>query len=337
MDAPSWAETLRNGYVLSQIYHAWTRTGVIAALREAGRAGASVAELACSCEVDERVLAPTLYYAALADIAVDKHGDRYALSAEGERLLNERVEYSLTAFVGAYGNVLEALPALLRGEARYGVEVHRRGDLLAIASFGATRSNFPFIVEELRRLGGRKVVDLGCGAAGVLIEFCRLDHALSGVGLDISPAAIAEARRRVDEAGLTGRIELIEGDITQIGAWKTAPAIAGADTFHCSGMLHELLRDGEEAVVALLRQLKHSFPGRLLFLGEFDGRTEADYRAEPDRLKRTKDLWYQDLIHPLTLQGSPIPRRRWLAILQRAGVELLGVQEFRHNVYVIRI
>ena len=57
------------------------------------------------------------------------------------------------------------------------------------------------------------LVDLGCGDAGVLIEAvdrrgCR------GVGVEANARLAAEARRRVDEAGLTASITIVEGDAT---------------------------------------------------------------------------------------------------------------------------
>jgi SAM-dependent methyltransferase len=336
-EASRWRENIRNGYVLAQIYYAWSRTGVLSALRRAGKAGASAQELAAAAGVSERLLAPTLYYVTYADGVLRKEGELYALTDQGAAYLEASFENSLLAFVGAYGCVLQELEPSLRGERVYGVDFERRGDLLALASFGATRGNFPFIVETMRRQGIRYVVDLGCGAAGVLIEMCRLDEGLRGLGIDISPAAIEQARARVKQAGLSDRIELVVGDVAEVDGWGRALELPEAAALHCTGVLHEFLRDGEEAVVRLFQRMREAFPKRLFFMGEFNGRTEADYRALGERLERTKDLWYQDLIHPLTKQGMPQPRSVWLRILQRAGVELLDVQDFRHNVYVLRL
>lgn len=61
-----------------------------------------------------------------------------------------------------------------------------------------------------RKLGlrpGMRLLDVGCGWGSLLIHAAR-EHGVSGVGLTLSPAQAELARRRVEEAGLTGRIEI---------------------------------------------------------------------------------------------------------------------------------
>jgi hypothetical protein len=286
-----WRESMRNGYVLAQIYYAWSRTGVLTALRRAGPEGATVDWLAREAGIKADLLAPCLFYVLLADRVLEHVGEAWAFTEFGCKAFDSGVENSLTAFVGAYGCVLQELPATLQGEKTYGVDFERRADLVAQASLGATRAGFPFIVERMRRDGVRCVVDLGCGAAGVLLEFCAMDSELRGIGLDISVEAIAEARVNVRRAGLTSRIEFLTADLADIAGWKRCLDDSPVGAFHCTGVLHELLRDGERAVADFLRSMHKLFPGCLFFLGEFDGRTEDDYRSLEEPLLRVKDLW----------------------------------------------
>jgi SAM-dependent methyltransferase len=313
------------------------RTGVLTALRQAGSEGATVDRLAREAAIKADVLAPCLFYVLLADRVLQRVGEAWAFTEFGRKAFDSGVENSLTAFVGAYGCVLQELPATLKGERTYGIDFERRGEMVALASLGATRVGFPFIIERLRRDGVRCVVDLGCGAAGVLLEFCALDSGLRGIGIDISVAAIAEARLNVERAGLASRIEFLAADLTDIARWKRCLNDSPVSAFHCTGVLHELLRDGERAVVGFLRSMRTLFPGCLFFLGEFDGRTEEDYRCVEEPLLRVKDLWYQDLIHPLTGQGKPQPREVWLKMIATAGISVLEVAPFRHNIYVLRL
>jgi len=337
MESTRWKESIRNGYVLAHLYYSLSRNGVLAALREAGPSGATVETLAAAAGVRPEQLEPCLFYILHADRILTRDGQQWALTGFGRTAADAGFENSLTAYVGAYGCVLQELNATLSGRRRYGADFERRGELVAEASLGATRAGFPFIVNRMRQSGVECVADLGCGAAGVLLHFCALDPKLKAIGIDISPAAIDEARARVEAAGLADRIELVLGDLADVERWRQRVDGAGVGAFHCTGVLHELLRDGPDMVKQFFAKMRDAFPRRLFFLGEFDGRTEADYRRIEEPLLRVKDLWYQDLIHPLTNQGKPQPRQFWVDLLAETGVEVVEIAPFRHNIYVLQL
>jgi tRNA (cmo5U34)-methyltransferase len=72
------------------------------------------------------------------------------------------------------------------------------------------------IAEIVRKfwLPGGAVYDFGCATATTLINLARsLDAAAPLVGYDSSAAMLEQAAQKIDEAGLTGRIELREGDL----------------------------------------------------------------------------------------------------------------------------
>ncbi len=58
---------------------------------------------------------------------------------------------------------------------------------------------------------GETLFDLGCGDGRVLI-YAALHRGLRGVGIESDPSLVALARERVEAAGLSGQIEIIEGD-----------------------------------------------------------------------------------------------------------------------------
>lgn len=58
---------------------------------------------------------------------------------------------------------------------------------------------------------GRSVLELGCGPGAMLVELLRAG-ADRATGIDLSPEAIAEARRRAVEAGVVERADLVVGD-----------------------------------------------------------------------------------------------------------------------------
>jgi phosphoethanolamine N-methyltransferase len=57
-------------------------------------------------------------------------------------------------------------------------------------------------------LGGRRVLDIGCGSGGITVDLVRRHGAGQVVGIDVEEPVCAHARRRVAGAGLDDRIEI---------------------------------------------------------------------------------------------------------------------------------
>ncbi len=57
-------------------------------------------------------------------------------------------------------------------------------------------------------LAGKWVVDIGCGAGGITVSLVRDHGAGHVIGLDVEAPVCAQARRRVEAAGLSERIEV---------------------------------------------------------------------------------------------------------------------------------
>jgi SAM-dependent methyltransferase len=73
----------------------------------------------------------------------------------------------------------------------------------------------PEIVQAMLRLGRVRpddvVYDLGCGDGRIVVEAARLGA--RGVGVDLDPERIREARANARAAGVEGRVELRLGDL----------------------------------------------------------------------------------------------------------------------------
>lgn len=54
------------------------------------------------------------------------------------------------------------------------------------------------------------IVDIGCGTGGLTLEFAKL--AKTVYSIDINPDAIVTTKQNLEKHGLTGNVELIEGD-----------------------------------------------------------------------------------------------------------------------------
>lgn len=72
------------------------------------------------------------------------------------------------------------------------------------------------VVERMLQLAaiqpGEILYDLGCGDGRIVIEGARR-HGARGVGIDLDPARVAEARTNVGRAGLDDEVAIRQGDL----------------------------------------------------------------------------------------------------------------------------
>ena len=144
-----------------------------------------------------------------------------------------------------------------------------------------------------------RVLDIACGPGMQTLDLARLlpDAAITAV--DLHPPFVAEARRRVAEAGLSGRISVIEGDMAAL------PFAAGSfDLLWCEGAAYMM---GVEAALQCWKPLLAP-GGRLAF-------TEAVWLRD-DSPAPVRACWeeYPDMVD--------IPACRALA--SRCGWQVLG-------------
>ena len=74
---------------------------------------------------------------------------------------------------------------------------------------GLELDDIPFFAALAKQTGG-PVLEVGCGTGRVLVPLARAGHEV--VGLDISPAMLAGAARKIEEAGVQRRATLVEAD-----------------------------------------------------------------------------------------------------------------------------
>jgi demethylmenaquinone methyltransferase/2-methoxy-6-polyprenyl-1,4-benzoquinol methylase len=79
-----------------------------------------------------------------------------------------------------------------------------------LLSFGQDPRWRSFLASRLEVGPGDTVLDVACGTAAVAVALAG-NHGCRVVGIDQSAEMLAEGRRRVDAAGLGGRIELRQG------------------------------------------------------------------------------------------------------------------------------
>lgn len=329
----AWRETIRNGYARAHVLFALLESGALEALQRAGDAGRTAAELAGECSLDELILDNVLTYLALSDVVLEKKGDRFRLAEKGAYIFEKKMQHVLYNNVGSYAVCLTELLPALRGEKKYGRDFLRNGEYLAIGTRNVTQESHPGIVSAVEKYRPRVLGDLGCGSAHLSVKLCNANPALSSVAIDVSGGALEAARRTVDAAGLSDRINLVHGDVGDPDAW--AEAAKDVDLFVTVAVLHEFLRDGEAGVVRVLERMRALFPGKIFVIVEFNRRPDEEFASIPLDF-RYRWLFYQYLMHPLSNQGL-ISQERWLALFKELGMEVLSVESFNLDVYVTRL
>jgi hypothetical protein len=246
-----------------------------------------------------------LRYLAIRGVLEEKDG-RYRLSPRGQDLISEASFAQLGFYCEAYGPVVSQIAPLLRGEGTYGKDVLRDGEALG-RHCGVAFQHFGTAValRALEEMGVKSVLDLGCGSGAFLIDACKRNSELRAVGLDISSEAIEWGRRQVEEAGLSDRIKLVVADAFRPDLWP--PVCSEPEAIMTAGTLHELFRDGEQAVIDLLNR----YADYMVAEG-----TKGMILAEPELLMNDKDADFF-LVHAATAQGFPRPRGQWLELFPK--------------------
>jgi SAM-dependent methyltransferase len=157
---------------------------------------------------------------------------------------------------------------------------------------------------ELEALGGfsGEVLDIGCGLGDNAIYLASRGHSVTG--LDGSPAAIEEARRRAAAAGVTVTFDV--ADATDLTGYE-----GRFDTVVDSALYHCLDEDGRQAYVAALYRATRA--GARLHLSCFsDGNINgviapmATVAESNIRDTLTANGWRIDFLGPTSYLGNAV-------------------------------
>ncbi|MBM7172975.1 methyltransferase [Streptomyces sp. G44] len=143
-------------------------------------------------------------------------------------------------------------------------DAHRRdGRRVAVSSrWIGDRAFYPAVVERVVAADAKHVVDLGAGAAGLLIDLLAQDDRRTGVALDLSAGACAAAREAAGRAGVDDRLRVVERSVESLIA-DPGP-LEGADVIQACFVMHDVLQD-EAAFDDVLRTCRKALaPGGLL-------------------------------------------------------------------------
>jgi len=307
---------LVEGYYLSLVIHFLHRSGILAALRKT----ATVADIASAFNCDEALLSALMQFA-------HQRTDIFRIDAKGKYSVSPRygaysqLEFHLDKFIGAYGPAFARLDESLRGHAlgESYVDANRLADAYSGLDFGGAS----LVGQLIREWNVANLLDLGCGPGRLLMELAQSDPCFEGWGMDSNPAMCALARRRLEASELSARVRVLQGDVRKIDL-RTEPALGAVEAVHAGSLLNQFFGSGDDGAIALIRNLKNLFPGRLLFVSDYYGKLTR-MRRVPTRYRHAV---LQDVAQAISGQGVPPgDRTGWFAVYEAAGCGLVQAYE----------
>ncbi|MBC3840154.1 methyltransferase domain-containing protein [Streptacidiphilus sp. 4-A2] len=293
---------LLEGYIMCSVLASLDDAGTLELLAERG---ITIDEVGGNHQLARDTV---LYLADRGVVAPD--GDRYQLTHYGKELLRDKGYIYWIA--GGFGEPFWRFKELVAGTHHYGHDIVRDGRIVAISSADLGLEDIkPYVHSLLSEIDYTRAADLGCGNARNLIGICGIKGA-EGVGVDISPEAVAEARQEVAKAGLEGKIQIYEADASDASA---LPRLEEVDLLVGFFFMHEVLGQGLDAFIEFLRGVAARLPIGAHVLAAEVLPPERD-RAYPEAF--TPEF---TLIHALMGQGL-LSEEGWCDAFRKGGFEI---------------
>jgi histidinol-phosphate aminotransferase len=303
---------LFNGYIGAHVLYALHELGVLRKLDEGESALSALAP-----DVDAARLAALLRTMSLLGY-VQLDGDRVTVTSLGRDLLRQRGYFIWC--VGGHRDIWASLAQLTDGRAQYGLDVLRDTSRVAVGSSEADRLLMRPIQDQVcATIEFDSVADLGCGDGSRLIRMCHGTPDRRGLGIDISPAACELATRKVAQAGLADRAQIVQADIRDTIGRRTFPGIQLVMSIF---MLHDLFAATADHV-GLIRLLRDTFPDARYFLLA-DTTTQPAY--QPDQQLPIFSLGFE-LAHSF-MDVSLQTRESYEAAFVAGGLQILQCVPF---------
>jgi len=236
------------GFYRSWLVYLGLELGLFEALRRAGEEGLDPAELARTVECHAAAIEVWAWAADAHDLAELRDGRLRVDPEVAATLLDrDRVGYLGGQFIHGVVATLDwdrmveffrtGTPIRQRPD-RYRVAIERLTAQDVAVFFQEALAALPQAVADLS-LGGR-VLDVHCGGGRWLIAMARRFPELELVGVEFEPDSVERARANVAEAGLAGRISIVQADASDVTGVTETGGSQRYDLVYFQYALHQL-------------------------------------------------------------------------------------------------
>ena len=306
---------------LAQVLIALWDSGMYEYVRQHGRVAIDAA--AKELRLDHEILRSLIEYLVGRGL-MHPDGDGYSLSEKGRPYWNYITRGVLISHVAGYNPLLTRLGPLLRKEIDIDSPcLDRVGRLVALGAGYTIVGNgvVPWAIDVIRQIGGKCVMDLGCGAGDFLIQMALQWPDGKGVGIDADADAIAEAQKKAEAHGVSNRVDFLHARLSADPLDIPSDLSGRVDVITAMYILHEFGgHGGADSISQVIAWLRREFPGRKLLM--FEGT-----RADPVKLSLSPPRTYGQLdysfIHPISRQGPLRTPEEWQLIVEKAGARVV--------------
>lgn len=277
----------------------------------------SLKNLAQGLDLNETFLKAFLLYLRNEELLIyDIEQDKISLSPQGQELKEFEPWYVM--LVGGYSLTFNQIGEVLTKKIKY---ASRAADLVGIGSCGIsqydaiplTKKLMTYIPEECTRL-----LDLGCGNALYLVEFCKKYPQFYAYGAEPDPKSCDAAKQLIAAEGMTDRIKILcttaEGFFHSNSDYKPDLIILGF-------ILQEILgQSGEEAVTDFLKDIIKNYPLINIIVIEVDNLFHELQTMKHPLAQAYYNPYY--LIHYLTPQKLE-RKEYWQKLFVRCGLKII--------------
>ncbi|WP_277964081.1 methyltransferase [Pseudomonas sp. RIT-To-2] len=294
--------------------------GVLDALRETDQV--SVGKLQKISRVNGTVLADYLDALAQAGL-LRREGNSasvvYQVTAEFETVVNHvgYVAWALNACAPLLNNALAFATDNEAAQACY----PREGGVVARTSqwMGAT-SFYPQPEDAIVRMVPSRIMDLGSGSGSLLTRLLNRVEGSSGIGIDLSGQATAQAQELARLNNLAHRLEFIHSPIQAL--IDNPHYLEGVEVVHAGFVLHDLLPAEEAALEGLMRAIRAQASVRAFVIVDA-------IPAAPDEWERTFAAAFNHL-HAHFMSRRLLAEDEWREKLTAAGFRHVVIETLNH-------
>lgn len=288
-------------------------------LRDKGRF--KVDDAAETLDVDATTLEHLMnYLTGCGAFTLEK--DEFVPTEKGQRYFNAYTRGVLNIYPGAYKSVLTDLTDILSKKRPLDDPSFARSTRHAAegTAYATCAFTIPKVLDTLQNHGVQCVLDLGCGTGDFLMQLLRLNPEISGIGVDMSGDALAQAKRNTKNFELEERLSFYQAEVGAQELPITKEQAQKVDFITAMYMLHEFGRDGREAIIKVIKSLQKQFKGKNLLAIEVEDFDAFNPGGGP--LKHFGRLDYR-LIHYLSRQGLPRTQEDWHGIFKESGCKIV--------------